>query len=243
MSLYRLLPVVMGLAVGLLLTYPLLVLGVRWQWWDYQTGFSLLAGVALTGVILLASAGIALIIAIRNSNGWAMKRGMVAVILLAIPIAYLTFFGIKASQLPMIHDISTDKTNPPHFMALAELRPDDANALDYNSEIAQLQAEFYPEIDSLVLPLPSVKVLELAQQAAQDLKWKVVLFQPSFGHMEATDSTLLFGFVDDIVVRVSEHKEGSVVDVRSVSRVGKSDLGKNAQRIVEFQQRLLHLSR
>ena len=46
----------------------------------------------------------------------------------------------------------------------------------------------------------------------------------------ATDTTLLYGFTDDIVIRVRPEGGGSVVDLRSVSRVGQSDLGTNAAR-------------
>jgi uncharacterized protein (DUF1499 family) len=51
--------------------------------------------------------------------------------------------------------------------------------------------------------------------------------------VEATDTTFWFGFKDDVVVRVraAENGGGSIVDVRSVSRVGQSDLGLNAKRI------------
>lgn len=49
-----------------------------------------------------------------------------------------------------------------------------------------------------------------------------------------TDTTLLFGFKDDIVIRITPAGSGSRVDVRSASRVGRSDLGVNAKRIREF---------
>jgi uncharacterized protein (DUF1499 family) len=54
---------------------------------------------------------------------------------------------------------------------------------------------------------------------------------PGEGRLEATDRTRWFGFRDDIVVRVRPDGAGSRVDVRSVSRVGRSDLGTNARRI------------
>jgi uncharacterized protein (DUF1499 family) len=61
---------------------------------------------------------------------------------------------------------------------------------------------------------------------------------PSAGRLEAVAGTFWFGFKDDVTVRVSADGAGSLVDVRSKSRVGKGDLGTNAQRIRTYQRRL-----
>ncbi len=42
------------------------------------------------------------------------------------------------------------------------------------------------------------------------------------------------GFKDDVVIRISSDADGTLVDLRSVSRVGVSDLGANAARIQDF---------
>jgi uncharacterized protein (DUF1499 family) len=53
--------------------------------------------------------------------------------------------------------------------------------------------------------------------------------------IEATDTTFWFGFTDDIAVRITPTDAGgSRVDVRSASRVGRSDVGTNARRIREY---------
>ena len=52
--------------------------------------------------------------------------------------------------------------------------------------------------------------------------------------LEAQASTLIFGFRDDIVVRLRETPDGTRVDMRSASRVGAHDLGENARRIKRF---------
>jgi uncharacterized protein (DUF1499 family) len=52
--------------------------------------------------------------------------------------------------------------------------------------------------------------------------------------IEATDTTTFFGFKDDIVVRLTPIAGRTVVDVRSVSRIGRSDVGTNARRIREY---------
>ena len=56
------------------------------------------------------------------------------------------------------------------------------------------------------------------------------------GTIEAVDTTAIMGFKDDVVIRINTNAEGTLVDLRSVSRVGVSDLGANAARIREFLQ-------
>ena len=63
---------------------------------------------------------------------------------------------------------------------------------------------------------------------------QIVAAVPAEGRLEATDRTRWFGFRDDVVVRVTAEGTGTRVDVRSVSRVGRSDLGTNARRIRRF---------
>jgi hypothetical protein len=52
--------------------------------------------------------------------------------------------------------------------------------------------------------------------------------------LEAQASTLFFGFLDDVVVRLRETPDGTEVDMRSASRIGAHDLGENARRITKF---------
>ncbi len=71
------------------------------------------------------------------------------------------------------------------------------------------------------------------------MRWKPVAVVAEAGRIEATDTTWLFGFADDIVVRVAaDGAAGSRIDVRSKSRIGSSDLGVNAARIRRFLRQL-----
>ena len=73
---------------------------------------------------------------------------------------------------------------------------------------------------------------------ADDLGWEIAAVDTVAGRVEATDRTRWFGFRDDVVVRVTPDAGGSRVDVRSLSRVGGSDVGTNARRIRTFLARL-----
>ena len=79
-----------------------------------------------------------------------------------------------------------------------------------------------------------VPVSVAAAKVAEDMGWRILDRDDKAGHLEAVDRTLLLGFSDDVVVRVTATEDGSRVDVRSSSRVGISDLGKNAERIRAF---------
>jgi uncharacterized protein (DUF1499 family) len=58
------------------------------------------------------------------------------------------------------------------------------------------------------------------------------------GIIEAVATTRLFKFKDDVTITVTREGDASIVNVRSKSRVGKSDLGTNARRIRAFQAEL-----
>lgn len=59
---------------------------------------------------------------------------------------------------------------------------------------------------------------------------------PEALRFEATAQTTFFGFMDDVVVQVTPINNKSRIDIRSVSRIGRSDKGVNAARIVEFTE-------
>ena len=69
--------------------------------------------------------------------------------------------------------------------------------------------------------------------------WQVAATDTAAGRLEATHTTRWFGFKDDVIVRIRPEGTGSRVDVRSVSRVGLSDLGANAERIRGFLAKLV----
>jgi len=77
-----------------------------------------------------------------------------------------------------------------------------------------------------------------ARDTVQDLGWEIVAADEATGRIEATDTTFWFGFKDDIVVRIVSSNGGSLIDVRSVSREGRSDAGTNAKRIRNFLDKL-----
>lgn len=172
-----------------------------------------------------------------------LKRGLIAerlpvaiggVLALAVLFNMGSWF-MRANAVPPIHDISTDTADPPEFVAVLDARGADSNPLDYDAEaLAAPTREAYPFVRPIQTDLAPSEAFARSQRLAEDLGWEVVAAEPAAGRLEATATTALYGFKDDVVVRIRPDGAGSRIDLRSVSRVGQSDLGANAARIAAF---------
>lgn len=206
--------------------------GYRWGLWDLGPAFTVLRWAAWAGLVA-AAVSLAGTIAARVG---ARKRGIgfaVLGIAIGLATAYVPWqWRRTARSVPPIHDVTTDTANPPPFEAILPLRADAPNPPEYEGDsVAALQREAYPDVRPLVLDAPPGEAFDRALEAAREMGWDVVAAERSEGRIEATDTTFWFGFEDDVVVRVRPSSAGSRVDVRSVSRVGRSDVGTNAKRI------------
>lgn len=219
-------------------TMALAGLGSRWGWWHFSTGFSMLRW---GGYTALAAAFITLGAAWLIGGPGRRRALAVAGVLVIIAIGTVAVpwnWRRTARSVPRIHDITTDTENPPEFVALRD-RPGASNPVEYGGpEIAAQQRAGYPDIAPVTLPVPPAEAVAQAAATARDLGWDVVAVDTTAGRVEATDRTRWFGFYDDVVIRVTPAGSGSRVDVRSLSRVGGSDVGTNARRIRAFLDRL-----
>jgi len=169
------------------------------------------------------------------------RAGLSALSIIAAAIAfYLPYsFYQTAQSVPPIHDISTDLINPPKFDAIAPLRADASNPVEYpGEETAEQQREAYPDLETYITDEDVDAVFAKALQAANDMGWEVVASNAEEGRIEATDTTTWFGFKDDVVIRIQQVEGQTHLDIRSKSRVGRSDVGKNAERIREYLAKL-----
>jgi uncharacterized protein (DUF1499 family) len=231
----RLLVLAAALAAAVLLLAS--GLGNRLGWWPYRTGFEVLRWASYVGMASAAAAIITLAIPALRA-GWA--RVLAGALAVGIAVAYVPWqWQQRAQSLPRIHDITTDTVNPPQFLAVLPRRAGAPNTAAYGGkEIADQQLKAYPDIRPLALGVPPGVAFGRARDAAESMGWEIVAADPATGRIEATATTLWFGFKDDIVVRVSASEQGSRIDVRSVSRVGRSDIGTNAKRIREYLAKL-----
>jgi uncharacterized protein (DUF1499 family) len=219
------------LAALCLLLLPVSVLVVRSGLW--REGLLLYAVACLVGTALLA-----VFILLFLLPRYAGLRGGIArrAALALVPALLFTSLAAGRGDYPPIHDITTDTTEPPTFEAAAALRGVDSNPLTIDPETIAQQQAAYPDLTTVNSPLPVDAAFARAVATAQGLGWKVHHQDPQEGRIEAVATTTIMGFRDDVVIRLRAVPKGTSVDLRSVSRVGVSDLGANARRIRDFQQ-------
>jgi len=212
--------------------------GTRWNLWYFRTGLSILRYSAYGS----AAAVLISLIAITVSAYKGMWR-VFAISLIGFLIGSVVFtvpykWSRVGKSVPPIHDITTDTEDPPQFSAIVNLRKDAQNPVEYDEQAGALQRAAYSDIAPVMLAETPEQAFERALKIAMKMGWEIVGFDRGKGLIEATDTTFWFGFKDDIVIRVRPDVKGSRVDIRSISRVGKSDMGTNARRIRNFAKRL-----
>ena len=156
-------------------------------------------------------------------------------------VAYLIPESFRSGDnvnYPPIHDISTNRVNPPEFVAVAALRADAPNTLVYggsnnmtSERLIELSNEAYPDLITQHYSESVNVIFEEALAAVDDLGYELVTQDAFAGRIEATDTTFWFRFKDDVVIKINQQGSDTAVDVRSVSRVGTGDVGANAIRM------------
>ncbi len=216
-------------ALLVVLAGPLMSAGIL----GWQAGL----GTFVFAALLAGIGGLVCLVAVSR------KRGSVAVVLaaaagiaaLAVPAAII----IDGRQFPPINDITTDTANPPAFEAItADMRGPGTAPLAYDPTFAPQQAKGYPALAGIVLPEAPAAAFDKALAAARDEGWEIIASDAASGRIEATATVPWWGFKDDVVVRLTPEASGTRVDVRSKSRVGKGDVGVNAQRINDYLDKL-----
>lgn len=209
--------------------------GARMDWWHFSTGFTLLRWSVYIAIAAAATSLLGIIVARPATEKQGLYRAIVGLVIAAPVIVIPLLWKQAVQEVPFIHDITTDTENPPQFVAIVPLRQDAPNPLEYaGAEIADQQKHAYPDIQPLLVTMAPADVFDIALATARDLGWEIVATEQAENRIEATDTTFWFGFKDDVIIRITPHDSGSKVDVRSVSRVGKSDVGTNAERIRSF---------
>jgi uncharacterized protein (DUF1499 family) len=135
-----------------------------------------------------------------------------------------------------IHDITTDTKDPPTFTMAAQQRGTGSNPLEIDQTVIAQQQQAYPDLAPITSTLPIEEAYDLALQVATNMGWEIYHQDRSAGVIEAVETTRIMAFKDDIVIRLRSNTQGTLVDLRSVSRVGEGDIGANAKRIRAFRE-------
>lgn len=212
--------------------------------WEFPTGFAGLRYSFFLGVAVIVL-GIIFIVWDRYKNkkiGWALR--IIGMALALLYVGWMLSIIATARSVPAIHDISTDLADPPQFQTLVVREDnldnipdsDDMQGLTPLQRWTRLHQDAYPAVRSVRIDMKVAEVIEKAERLAESRGWNVASSVPAQGRLEATETTAIFGFKDDVVIRARPTQDGnaSIIDMRSISRVGQSDLGANAQRVESF---------
>ena len=197
--------------------------------------------IAAAGSLLVLIAGIVfMVMAVRAGRTQDRNQVGIAMVIALIPVAIVGPQIGAATSVPPIHNISTDLDNPPEFVAILPLRKEAPNGVSYGSEqmsaddLAEQTRTSYPDLKPMMSSLGVAEAVSRSEAALLEMGLEIVSVNSDSGLVEATATTFWFGFKDDVVVRVTPADDGSRIDVRSMSRLGQSDLGANAARIQTF---------
>jgi hypothetical protein len=220
--------------------------GTGWGYWEYTSGLKGVAGAFFLGIGTILAGALQGWRARKAINPPPRARRWVGMVVALIYVGWVGTFLMAGLTVPAIHDVSTNLADPPAFQTLA-LRTDnldnipgaddkDMRGLTPLQRWAVVHQKAYGDIRSVRSNEPVPMVIAKAERLAKARGWDVAISLPEEGRLEATATSAFFRFKDDVVLRVrpSETGEGSIVDMRSVSRVGISDLGMNAKRVRSF---------
>ena len=236
----------LGLALGGLAAALIAAVGSGADAWSFRTGFSILRYAFYAAV----AGGLLAIVAYFVARRGGVRTGRINLIALAIALAFVAYLMshiATARSVPAIHDATTDLADVPQFAALTvradnlEDIPDDDRpelaALEPEARWKAIHREAYADLRPVRLPQPPAIVVQRVEELVRERGWDMARVDRQAGTVEATATTLFFRFKDDVVIRVRPdpaRSGGSIVDMRSISRVGGSDIGVNAERIRAF---------
>lgn len=281
------------LALALPVWFAVAALGVKFGFWDYQTGLGTLTrdwGAKFTTGVLIAGLILLLLGLVKAPRVRTVITSILILLIAGLCMGRLLAMKSVAESLPPIHDVQTDWSDPIMFTdALMDLRGDESNpvvadpviplmlsrleqgfeaqkakaqsggfskflwdtqvSLGMQSDVfywkdlagkrvADEQVKAYPQVAPIYVTEATDTAFTVAEEVLASMGMEFVTRSQNSGVLEATASTQWFGFKDDVAIRIRAEGEGSRIDIRSVSRVGLSDLGANAKRIVAITSQL-----
>lgn len=234
------------LSIGGLAAALIAAVGTGQGAWHFRTGFTILRWAFYAAIAGGTVAVAAMVLSHRARVRGLRTRNVLALAVALLFVGYLGMHIQTARSVPAIHDVTTDLEDVPQFRALrvrednlenipGEDRPDLAG-MEPEERWKALHREGYPDVKPVRVPWTVQETIGKAQALADKRGWEVAHVDPARGTLEATDTTRFFRFKDDVVMRARKDPEGkgTIVDMRSISRVGGSDVGMNAKRVREF---------
>lgn len=220
------------------------VLVTRFRIVDAPTGLVVFGSAILLACVALLLAGAAAVVIWRTGRR-GLARLLTAVVLACGLLAWPAWLAAQAVRLPAISDVSTDIDDPPQFsisQAAAEARGG-RNPFWRSPAERQAQRAAYPGAQPILLEMEGEEAYQLVLKAVHALDWKIIDQSPvggraGYGHIDAVARTLIMGFPNDITVRIKPLGGQTKVDIRAVSRYGRSDFGVNARLIERLAEEI-----
>jgi fatty-acyl-CoA synthase len=225
-------------------------IGTKLGWWSWKTGF---VAVMVKGPMGLgwapALAALAIVAALVGLiiSLWAglWRRALTALVVGILTMGAFIYIGGQAKKAPPIHDVATDWSQPMMFSeAVMKDRGPEANPVMPDpvasagpmagQKIADVNAKTCPGAKPVMLAKAPADAYATARAALVKDGLKIVTDDAANGRLEAVATSFWYGFKDDVLVRVKPEGAGSRIDMRSVSRVGVSDLGQNCKRVTRL---------
>ncbi len=229
-------------------------LGTKFGLFPWTFGFGVMSGAKVVQPMLLGTAafaliGLALALAVPPRRG--RRAAFVALLIPVLGLGYAVYMRQTATALPPVHEASTDWADPPSFSQTvleARAKLPGANALDLDAPLPatsiwpqyahrrtlDVLRETQADLKPMVTDTPAFDAFQVALDTAEAQPgWVVDRNDATTGVIEAHATSFWYGFTDDIAIRVRRLPDdsGTTIDIRSVSRVGLSDLGANAMRV------------
>ena len=223
-------PAMSGLILGLAAIAAIAASGIGYRlgWWHFTRGLQVSEWATYGAAVALVLAVLGLVQTRPGGTRRGLVMAVLGLIVALVPVATALQWEYASRTTPPINDISTDTADAPVFW-------DMPNPSDYpGAKTAALQLAAYPDLAPLRLAMPPEQAFAQALAVAKEKGWTVVASVPTEGRLEATSSSLLYGFTDEVIVRVKAADGGALVDVRSRSRLGRIDRGVNAKRIRDY---------
>ena len=213
--------------------------------WDFRVGFKVLEYALYAGIAGIVIALVAIFFA-RRVRPKLVLLNILAILVAGVFVGYLGNQIRIARSVPRIHDVATNVDDYPRFYRLTvrddnlESVPDMGRrewaALPPRERWKAIHREYYGDIAPIRVPWSVEETIVRARRLGEARGWDIVTFDPANGILEAVDTSRFFRFKDNIVVRARPLSAGggAIVDMRSISRVGVSDIGVNARRVRDF---------
>ena len=207
---------------------PLLLLGWALHFIGYVSSSVFVAIIIAAIILSLLSMLCALVAFVRIwYNGDAGWRTAFSGLLFGLSaIVFMAAVGYLDTRYPRVADVTTSEIE----IALAPTRT------GLTTTPSLVDENIFPNAQTRIYQTSSLTVREIIGNVSTSLGWSTKGEQ-QIGAAETLfffEAKTLLGFVDDVSLRVRETQKNVIIDVRSASRFGESDLGTNGKRISGF---------